>query len=451
MSFPQRNDDHSQRSHMHANVRDKCLEASKNLMEAYPQAKYFAHPELLQKIGYDWGLVEMLRASLSIPGNDIRLDTLNMALSSLEASKAPSLWRLLRERKKATLGLPQDVFISSPAFSTDSNSSTSLALHDPHVWTVPDGWIVCSLSLDPDRQDLFWSRLRGPQSSQAQHASQEVEGIGTTKLDGNVLLRLPLRRQALRGHGNDQEKEGLEFTYDAAREELWQILEESGETTSGMAPSAPGMEGSMGRGGSSSSGRSREERVQWWEKRRALDERLRLLLDRMESLWLGGFKGLLTTPSLSVHQKMDHIEQRILTALQKAVQSRIGRSRRCRGTTRSGGAELQEFQGIRLSPLLLSSLVASVDELGKSGMDDILYYLFDALAFQGISIAYDELDLDEVRLDEEEVGIFPERMECTPVHLLLPPPSMVLTTPFFSFLAWPRDQGYLEVRKKSRS
>ncbi|RKP14570.1 peptidase family C50-domain-containing protein [Piptocephalis cylindrospora] len=372
----------------------KCLEASKGLVEAFNRAKDMAHPELLQKIGYDLGWVEILYASLPVLNNGGPSQGVKAALRSLEAGKAPSLWRQLEGSTQKDRGLAKTLssLCSQPSIRSDCASSSEIqSMQD---WSVPDGWIVCSLSLDPERQDIYWSRLRGNQlygAPSTPRADRMEDGCGG---EDNVLLRLPLRRQALRRNVSRSEGEELEFTYDVARKELESILEESGETTAGMVPPASesvGVEGSL----HGPPTMSREERARWWELRRALDERLRTLLNRIESLWIGGFKGLLTTPSPLCAQKLEGIEERILSILHQAIQTKTGRSKGSRNVRRSRDGDW-DVRNISLSPLLLTSLINSAHDLGEADMDDVLYYLLDACTFQGMSIAYDELDLEEL-------------------------------------------------------
>lgn len=117
-----------------------------------------------------------------------------------------------------------------------------------YVDDLPTAWTVCSISIDEERDDIMFSRLRNGKEP--------------------VIVRLPLRRQASRDNGSEDC-----LGYKAALAEFQDILAGNDAT---LEQSASNM--------------SRADRVQWWNTRKALDERLGSLLAGIDTTWLGAFK-----------------------------------------------------------------------------------------------------------------------------------------------------------------
>jgi hypothetical protein len=119
---------------------------------------------------------------------------------------------------------------------------------ETYIDVLPDNWRVCSISIDEERDDILVSRIR--------------------KGTDPVIVRLPIRRQANRDNGNE---DCLGFK--AAMSEFREILASSDTT---LQQTAAGM--------------SRADRVEWWNTRKELDERLENLLYQIETTWMGAFK-----------------------------------------------------------------------------------------------------------------------------------------------------------------
>lgn len=125
---------------------------------------------------------------------------------------------------------------------------TPLDFRETYVEILPSTWVVCSLSIDEERDDLVLSRLR--------------------KGKDPMIVRMPLRRQANRDNGNEDC-----LGYKGVIAELADILASSDATL--QQASQP---------------LDRNGRVEWWNTRKVLDERLGSLLGQIETTWLGAFK-----------------------------------------------------------------------------------------------------------------------------------------------------------------
>ncbi|RKO91964.1 peptidase family C50-domain-containing protein [Blyttiomyces helicus] len=223
--------------------------------------------------------------------------------------------------------------------------STPATFQRDAIDSLPDHIVAVSLSVDREAGDMYVTRL----------------ACGVVP----VVMRLPLKRQALR----EGEEDGLGL--DEALEELRDVVERG----AGMA-----------RGGDAC--KTREERVQWWKERKELDERLRALLGKVETVWLGGFKGLLITDdyneeilAVSLAKFKETIERLIFKAVAKKTRSTSPRA-------------------VELLPL--DTEVCRVFlRLGAKPTDDrevedALYYLMDAYQYSGVGVDYDEIDIDSM-------------------------------------------------------
>ena len=114
---------------------------------------------------------------------------------------------------------------------------------------LPPEWTVISINVTEDRNTMFISRH--------QHDHDPL------------VFTLPLDRQ---GRREGEAEEDL-FTFDAATQQLQQIVDESNETARVTKNIV-----------------ERQGKLDWWAKRYELDKRLQELLANMEFCWLGAFK-----------------------------------------------------------------------------------------------------------------------------------------------------------------
>ncbi len=115
--------------------------------------------------------------------------------------------------------------------------------------TLPLDWVVISINVTEDRNTMFISRHQ--------------------KSHEPLVFCIPLDRQGRR-EGDD---ESDIFTFDVGSKELKDIISASdhlSHTTSEYT--------------------TREQKIDWWAQRTALDQRMSELLTNMEFCWLGAFK-----------------------------------------------------------------------------------------------------------------------------------------------------------------
>ncbi|KAJ3044989.1 hypothetical protein HDV00_012409 [Rhizophlyctis rosea] len=226
-------------------------------------------------------------------------------------------------------------------------STTPTTFKTDFIDALPPDWIVCSLSVDLANEDMYVTRMeRGAVP---------------------VVVRLPMKRQALR----EGEEDGV--GYDEVFEELREVLERS----TGMMRSSGGGGGEI----------TREEKVGWWRERKELDGRLRGLVGKVETCWLGGFKGLLVSdtydhPTLQplLSEFKETIEKLIYKAVAKKVSSR--------------NKMLPIDEGVCRVLLRLGAEPADDKEV-----EDALYYLMDAYQYSGVGVDYDEISIDSMTFD----------------------------------------------------
>jgi separase len=115
---------------------------------------------------------------------------------------------------------------------------------------LPAHWTVVHISVSFDQSTLFVSRQRG----------QDTEHP--------LVFCIPLKGRR-EGSGDDDEH----LTFDDALHELNEIVRLSNETTKVAVKI-----------------KDQLARAEWWKERRALDVRLRELLENIEFCWLGAFK-----------------------------------------------------------------------------------------------------------------------------------------------------------------
>ena len=192
--------------------------------------------------------------------------------------------------------------------------------------------------------------------------------LSITKLHAGQLpfsLRIPLHRS------NSDEPDEEEFGFAAAKTELLDIINSANKTAH------------------DSRGQSdKQAKKSWWAEREALDDRLKVLLENVENIWLGGFRGILT------HQ---HRYQELLSSFSGSL-------------FRSLDLHLPSRQKSRTTIGVESNLHAHVLDLFvalghpdghvlEDSVTDLLYFVVDVLQFQGEHNAYDEIDFDIITME----------------------------------------------------
>ena len=179
-------------------------------------------------------------------------------------------------------------------------------------------------------------------------------------------MSLPLHRHDSR----DSDEEN--FGFDQAKTELQEILNLSDLSTHNGPDAA-----------------SKERRSAWWEGRAALDSRLKNLLTNMETLWLGGFRGVFSQ-HIPFQDHLSRFQGSLYSILDKYLPSRQTSGKRSKSPR------------IDLDPRVIELFVALEHPTNLTDMEepllDLLYFVVDILQFHGERNAYDEIDFDSVML-----------------------------------------------------
>lgn len=229
--------------------------------------------------------------------------------------------------------------------STRSNLANATEFQRQYIDIIPECWTAVSLALNEERDELYITRYESGQTP--------------------FVLRLPMARHTNR----DADEE--EFTFDDGKRDFDEIIELSDFSTR----SAKDMT-------------SREARMQWWEERDALDNRLRELLINMENIWLGGFKGI-----FSQHTRQSTLLARFRKSfeniLDRYLPSRQGKKQQKKTTLDA-----------RVLELFIGLGDATNEELDlDEALMDLIYFVVDILQFNGERNAYDEIDFDTMVIE----------------------------------------------------
>ena len=215
---------------------------------------------------------------------------------------------------------------------------------------VPKSCVAITLDIVDDR-DLWISRLDS---------------------DGkNLVLKLPLERQS------SQDTLEEEFTFQLAKEELQQIIKCANETSHSAKDIL-----------------SSEGKSLWWKSRKELDQQLAILLENIERIWFGGFKGLLGRFH-SDKKCFSRFETRFTEIFEKHFQSKKADTSITRIHLDSNLLDL--FIGLG-SPDRHPQHLGPFSEL----LEDLIYFISDSYRLHGNPLNLDEADLDEVVLELEE-------------------------------------------------
>jgi len=211
-----------------------------------------------------------------------------------------------------------------------------------YVDILPGNWNVLSLSLSADCTEFVVSRLHKGQTP--------------------FLLRLPLKR------GNSDEDDEEQFTFEDGREEMQELIKLANESAHAAKEQV-----------------DKQMKKQWWKNREALDRRMENLLQNIENVWFGGFKGIFS-PVAREGDALSRFANSFHNILDKHLPSRQkgGRSTTSPKLTLHRNV-LELFTGIK-------DLEEQEDP--EETLMDLLYFVVDILQFQGERNAYDEIDFD---------------------------------------------------------
>lgn len=196
-----------------------------------------------------------------------------------------------------------------------------------------------------------------------------------------VHIRMPLNR----AHSRDLDCATLSF--EDARKELLQIIEESNASTSSDV---------------TSSITTREQRKRWWQTRYELDRRLQELLECIEVTWFNGMKGFFS-PEI--------IEPRMLQDFKSKVNDILHQNLPSRRQSGNPGRFMQIDDWILE---LVLKLNPQSDEF-VSMMEDLIFVILDILLYHGEENAFDEVDVGIIHVQlEETLRKFRPRLQSAP-------------------------------------
>ncbi|PKY05061.1 hypothetical protein P168DRAFT_310510 [Aspergillus campestris IBT 28561] len=229
-----------------------------------------------------------------------------------------------------------------PTCVSSASDADSLCadLTKEYIDILPENWNVLSLSLSADRTEFVVSRLHQ----------------GRTPF----LLRLPLKR----GNSDDDEEQ---FTFEDGRQEMQELIQLANESAHAAKAQI-----------------DRQSKKQWWKNREQLDRRMENLLQNIETVWFGGFRGIFSPVPHDI-APLARFADSFQIVLDKHLPSR-----------QKGGRA--SSPRLTLHPNVLELFIGVKDledhEDPEDTLMDLLYFVVDILQFQGERNAYDEIDFD---------------------------------------------------------
>ncbi|KAI7921825.1 separin [Pyricularia oryzae] len=227
-----------------------------------------------------------------------------------------------------------------------------------YIDIIPKDWTVISVSLSDNKHDLCISRL------QAGHSP--------------FVIRLPLERATSRDTDNES------FNYQTGRAELLEII----ELANASCHDARDMS-------------AKGAKTAWWSHREELDERLKNLLDNVEQVWLGGFKGI-----FSQQKRCSELLARFQKSFTHILDKHLPSRKQVWGKrSKAASASASTANKVTLDPRILELFVGLGDVTDSNcgdlddALNDLLYFVVDILQFHGEPNAYDEIDFDAMSVD----------------------------------------------------
>ncbi|EXJ67410.1 uncharacterized protein A1O5_09423 [Cladophialophora psammophila CBS 110553] len=232
--------------------------------------------------------------------------------------------------------------------SVDENGiclSSDMLLND-YTSLLPASWSVVYLGLNEDENELFVAQLAYQRSP--------------------FVVRIPLTRP------DPSEGDNEELDLKSAKAEMQDIIMRANSTAHDARGSSV----------------NKSVRKAWYAERQGLDRRLGTLLENIENIWFGGFRGLLSAAN-SDQSGLMKFGQCLSSTLKRHLPSRQKPSK-------------QYDHEIELHDHVLELFVA----LGhprevevEDAVTDLLYFVIDILQFNGERNAYDEIDFDAMLVE----------------------------------------------------
>lgn len=222
---------------------------------------------------------------------------------------------------------------------------------EQYIDILPENWNVLSLSLSADQTEFVVSRLQKNRSP--------------------FLLRLPLRR----GSEDDEEEQ---FTFEDGKEEMAELIRLANESAHAAKLQT-----------------DKSMKKEWWKNRETLDKRMESLLQNVENIWFGGFRGIFS-PLPRDSAALSRFAGAFQALLDKHLPSR---QKNGKATSASGSASPRLTLHQNVLELFIGLRDLEEQEEPEDTLMDLLYFVVDILQFQGERNAYDEIDFDMMVLD----------------------------------------------------
>lgn len=218
-----------------------------------------------------------------------------------------------------------------------------------YIDIIPKSWSVISLSLSENNRDLCITKL------QAGHSP--------------FVIRLPLERASSRDADTEV------FNFQQGRAEMMEIIKLINETCHAAKDTTV-----------------KGAKTAWWAEREALDLRMRDLIQNIEQIWLGGFRGI-----FSQHLRRPEL----LAMFQKTFLGILDKHLPSRRQVRGKKTKAAQASKVTLDTRILELFIGLGDTTAQDSdfdeeLTDLLYFVVDILQFHGETNAYDEIDFDSM-------------------------------------------------------
>ncbi|KAK0753154.1 peptidase family C50-domain-containing protein [Schizothecium vesticola] len=334
---------------------ENLKQAQDYLVEAHSVATLSGDSDLVHRISC---LLQNIGLLLSATSSKARAFAAGHTSFSVEFARNTA-WR--RERRALYLEKTKPEFDGHswpPSLHANKPRRSSLGLmldlcriQRDYIDILPKSWSVISLSLSENNHDLCIRKFQAGQTP--------------------FLLRLPLERASSRDLDTDV------FNFQQGRAEMLEIIAQANETSHDAKDKDMSAKGA---------------KTRWWEEREALDLRLKDLLENIEQIWLGGFRGI-----FSQHARRTDL----LARFQKSFLNILDRHLPSRRQVRGKKSKTAPKAKVTLDPRILDLFIGLGDSTAP-GVDfddeltDLLYFVVDILQFHGETNAYDEIDFDSM-------------------------------------------------------
>ncbi|KTW31077.1 separase [Pneumocystis jirovecii RU7] len=342
-------------------------ETKKNIIEIFSEALNYGQSTLVRQLAQMMASTTVLQSALYIPGDSNQIKSI-IPSYFLEISKMISFqreraflqkniklknnnnqdvqWPLILEESQDNVSLDHKI-VSSELFSKLFFCDISQFQHE-FLDKIPQSWIILTIGVGESKNDLYITRLQRQLSP--------------------LVLRLPLNRSNSRDADQDT------LTYDNVFNELNDIILQSNET----AQTAKNISTSA-------------HKLGWWKERQELNARLKKLLTNVEHCWLGGFKGIFSQSNIN-QESFSKFKTLVNQIIIKHVFSR----KLYRKNKNVASFEIES----RLLELFVKLDLG--DSKIEEYLEDLIYFILDIFQFHGETVAYDEIDIDQIVVDFQE-------------------------------------------------